>query len=125
MLLLLEASTLWYLVCSSSFTHSHGLKFILIASSFQTEPTTSVAFTRLGVLGAEGQCRAFDEAGKGYVRSEGCGVVLLKRLSQALQDHDHIYCLIRGSALGRSAHASCTFSFFSTLRDVVIFICFF
>lgn len=68
----------------------------------QVEPTTSVAFTRLGVLGSDGLCRAFDDSGKGYVRSEGCAVVLVKRLSQAFEDHDHIYCLIRGTAVGRS-----------------------
>src|SRR3954452_24879878 len=45
------------------------------------------------------ECRSFDEGGDGYIPGEGVGAVVLKRLSEAERDGDHIYGIIRGSAL--------------------------
>ena len=50
-------------------------------------------------LSTDGRCRAFGTGGDGYVPGEGVGAVLLKRLSQAIADGDHIYGVIKGSAL--------------------------
>jgi acyl transferase domain-containing protein len=52
-----------------------------------------------GILSADGHCRAFDAAATGTVGGNGAGVVLLKRLSRALNDGDHIRAVIRGSAV--------------------------
>ncbi|MFM9435115.1 FkbM family methyltransferase [Janthinobacterium sp. CG_23.3] len=52
-----------------------------------------------GVLSPDGHCRAFDAKAQGTVSGSGAGVVLLKRLEEALQDGDHIYAVIRGSAI--------------------------
>ncbi|EGG13557.1 fatty acid synthase [Cavenderia fasciculata] len=60
------------------------------------EPTSSVHFTRLKLLGTKGKCASFDSSVDGYCRSEGVGVVILKRLSKAIQDNDNIYCVIKG-----------------------------
>src|SRR6201999_1135234 len=49
-------------------------------------PENSIACSRWGMLAPDGQCKTFDAAANGYVRSEGCGVVVLKRLSDALRD---------------------------------------
>jgi acyl transferase domain-containing protein/surfactin synthase thioesterase subunit/acyl carrier protein len=61
---------------------------------------------RLGVLAPDGRCKTFDARANGFVRGEGCGVVVLKRLSDARREGDRIWALIPGSALnqdGRSA----------------------
>ncbi|MFQ4145486.1 type I polyketide synthase [Chlorogloeopsis sp. ULAP02] len=52
-----------------------------------------------GILSPDGHCRAFDAKAKGTIIGNGVGVVLLKRLSEAIADGDHIYAVIRGSAI--------------------------
>lgn len=56
-----------------------------------------------GLLSRQGVCRPFDRAADGYVRGEGCGVLVLKRLSDALRDGDRVIATIRGSALNHDA----------------------
>lgn len=62
-------------------------------------PLNHVVFTQAGMLSPDGECKTFDDAADGYARSEGCGVVLLKRLSDARRDGDRILALIRGTAV--------------------------
>ncbi len=52
-----------------------------------------------GVLSPDGHCRAFDAAAAGSIDGNGVGVVVLKRLNDALNDGDHIYALIKGTAI--------------------------
>ena len=52
-----------------------------------------------GIFSPDGHCRAFDAGGAGALFGEGCGIVVLKRLSEALADGDTIYAVIRGSAM--------------------------
>jgi acyl transferase domain-containing protein len=69
-------------------------------------PGVTVNFCRARMLAADGRCRTFDAAADGYTRGEGCGVVVLKLLSEAVSAGDRILALIRGSAVnqdGRSA----------------------
>jgi acyl transferase domain-containing protein/acyl carrier protein len=69
-------------------------------------PGMCVAFSMGGFLSPDGRCKTFDASADGYGRGEGCGVVVLKRLVDALADRDRIWAVIRGSAInqdGRSA----------------------
>jgi phthiocerol/phenolphthiocerol synthesis type-I polyketide synthase E len=53
-----------------------------------------------GILSVDGHCRAFDAAASGSVGGDGVGIVVLKRLADALADRDHVRALIKGSAIG-------------------------
>ncbi|WP_437923085.1 SDR family NAD(P)-dependent oxidoreductase [Sorangium sp. So ce291] len=57
-------------------------------------------------LSLDGRCRSFGEGGTGYVPSEGVGAVLLKPLDRALSDGDHVYGIVRGSALNHGGRAT-------------------
>lgn len=61
-------------------------------------PVTMLALAKFGGLAPDGRCKAFDARADGFGRGEGCGVVVLKPLSQAMADGDHIWCTVRGSA---------------------------
>jgi amino acid adenylation domain-containing protein len=58
----------------------------------------------------DGYCRAFDIRAQGTVASNGAGLVVLKRLSDALSDGDHIYAIIRGSAINNDGHMKVGFT---------------
>lgn len=64
-------------------------------------PETYVAFSRGRMLSASGRCRTFSDEADGFIRSEGCGAVVLKRLSDAVQDGDRIYAVLNGSAVNQ------------------------
>ncbi len=76
----------------SSLALAGGVNLILA-------PENSIGLSRMQALSRTGLCRTFDADADGYVRGEGCGVVVLKKLSQAQKDNDHIYAVIRGSAV--------------------------
>lgn len=69
-------------------------------------PHFTIAASRMRMLAADGRCKSFDERADGFVRGEGCGVVLLKRLSDAQADGDPILAIIRGSAINQDGHTN-------------------
>ena len=69
-------------------------------------PDGTVYTSRLHAMAADGRCKPFDAAGDGYVRAEGCGVVVLKRLSDAQRDRDRVLAVIRGSALNHDGRSN-------------------
>ena len=69
-------------------------------------PDNSVATSRWGMLAPDGRCKTFDASANGYVRSEGCGVVVLKRLSDAQRDGDSVLAVVRGSAVNQDGPSS-------------------
>src|SRR5436305_1338099 len=62
-------------------------------------PEINIFLSKAGAMAPDGRCKTFDEAADGMGRGEGCGVVVLKRLSAALADGDRILALIRGCAV--------------------------
>ncbi|MCF6407803.1 SDR family NAD(P)-dependent oxidoreductase [Chitinophaga filiformis] len=64
-------------------------------------PYLQASLTDAGMLSPDGRCKAFDDSANGYVRSEGCLTVVLKRLSDAVKDGDRIYACIKGSAVAQ------------------------
>ncbi len=69
-------------------------------------PETTMAFSQAQMLSPVGQCRPFDAGAAGYVRGEGCGAVILKRLSDAEAAGDLILATIRGSAVNQDGRTS-------------------
>lgn len=69
-------------------------------------PDVGVALSKLGMLSPDGRCKAFDAQADGFGRGEGCGVVVLKRLSDALADGDPIQAVIRGSAVNQDGRSN-------------------
>lgn len=64
-------------------------------------PLSTLIMCKLRALAPDGRCKTFDAAADGYVRGEGCGVVVLKRLSDAMAKGDRILALVRGSAVNQ------------------------
>ncbi|CAN5135069.1 hypothetical protein BH11PSE11_BH11PSE11_05030 [soil metagenome] len=69
-------------------------------------PLVSLAVQRSGLWSGQGHCRAFDSEADGFVRGEGCGVLVLKRLSDAFADGDAIRAVIHGSAVGQDGRSN-------------------
>lgn len=86
----LACQSLW--LGESRFALAGGLNLFLT-------PEGSLALSRSGMMAADGKCKAFDERADGFVRAEGAGVVLLRRLDEAIEDGDRIHAVIRGSGV--------------------------
>ncbi|MBD2727328.1 type I polyketide synthase [Nostoc sp. FACHB-892] len=69
-------------------------------------PENNVALSKAKILSADGRCKTFDASADGIVRGEGCGIIVLKRLSDAIADGDNILALIRGSAVNQDGASS-------------------
>jgi len=102
--------------CSSSLTAVHqaceslrrgqstvalagGVNLILI-------PEWTIAASQARMMSEDGRCMTFDSRANGYVRGEGCGLVVLKRLSDAVRDRDPIVAVIRGTAVNQDGRSN-------------------
>jgi acyl transferase domain-containing protein/SAM-dependent methyltransferase/acyl carrier protein len=68
-------------------------------------PDMHVAFARARMLAPDGRCKTFDAAADGYVRGEGCGVVVLRRLSRAIEESERVWAVVRGSAMNQDGRS--------------------
>ncbi len=69
-------------------------------------PTVMSSLCLMNALSEDGKCAPFDASGDGYGRGEGCGILVLKRLSDAERDHDKIYAIIAGGAMNNDGASS-------------------
>ena len=63
-------------------------------------------FEQAKMLSPDGRCKTFDAGANGYVRSEGCGLVILKRLDDAKRDSDQIFAAVAGSAINQDGRSN-------------------
>ena len=102
--------------CSSSMTAMHFAKealrrgecdYAIVAGvNVLLDPGVMIQFSKLGVLSADGRCKSFLDSADGYVRAEGCGVIVLSKLDAAQAASSHIYALLRGTAVNSDGHRS-------------------
>ncbi|WP_444996462.1 SDR family NAD(P)-dependent oxidoreductase [Aliikangiella sp. IMCC44359] len=69
-------------------------------------PDGHVSFRKAGMLSVDGRCKTFSKHANGYARGEGVGIMMLKKLSDAERDGDHIYGLIKGSGENHGGRAN-------------------
>ncbi|POZ61210.1 beta-ketoacyl synthase N-terminal-like domain-containing protein, partial [Chromobacterium alticapitis] len=101
--------------CSSSLVAIHqalqalrdGLcdQAVVAGIHVMTDPATTIAYYKAGMLSPTGRCHTFDAAADGYVRSEGAIAMLLKPLTQARRQGNHIYAVVRGAAVNHGGRA--------------------
>jgi acyl transferase domain-containing protein/NAD(P)-dependent dehydrogenase (short-subunit alcohol dehydrogenase family)/acyl carrier protein len=107
--------------CSSSMVSTHyacqsiwsGECKMAIAGGVNiiSRPEYMVSMSKGGFLSRHGRCKSFDEDAGGYVRGEGAGIIVIKKLSQALADNDNIYALIRNSGVNQDGYTQNGISF--------------
>lgn len=97
--------------CSSSLVAIHEACLNLRASQCEAAlvggvnlmlaPEITIAVSQAGMMSPDGLCKTFDDDANGYVRGEGCGFLVLKRLGDALADSNRIHAVIRGTAVNQ------------------------
>ncbi len=101
--------------CSSSLTAVHlaceslraGESELALAGGVNVilAPQMHIGFSRAHMLAPDGRCKTFDAAADGYVRAEGCGVIVLKLLRDAVRDGDRVLAVVRGSAVNHDGRS--------------------
>ncbi|MEV4890365.1 SDR family NAD(P)-dependent oxidoreductase [Nonomuraea sp. NPDC055795] len=102
--------------CSSSLVATHlavrslraGESDLAVAAGVNLllSPIITMAFDQGGGTSPTGRCRAFDASADGMVRAEGCGVVVLKRLPDALRDGDRVLAVITGTGVNQDGRSN-------------------
>lgn len=93
----------FHLACQSLISGESDLGIAMGAGMILT-PNTIMPMTSLGFMSPDGKCYTFDARANGYGRGEGIGVVIVKRLEDALRDNDTIRAVVRGSAVNQDGN---------------------
>jgi acyl transferase domain-containing protein/acyl-CoA synthetase (AMP-forming)/AMP-acid ligase II len=94
-----------HLACQSLRNQECHLALAGGASLFFS-PEHFIGLCRMRVLSPDGRCKTFDARADGFGLGEGCGIVVLKRLSDALRDRDNILAVIRGTAINHDGSSN-------------------
>lgn len=95
--------------CASSLVAIHEARHSLLSGQcayalaggvwLSFDPWFYISLSKAGVISPDGRCKTFDENANGFVQGEGVGLLLLQRLDDALTDGNHVYGILRGSAV--------------------------
>jgi acyl transferase domain-containing protein/acyl carrier protein len=94
-----------HLACQSLLTNESSLA-LAGGANVILQPHISIAYSQSKMMAPDGRCKFGDAQADGYVRSEGAALIVLKRLSAAIEDGDSIYAVIRGSAVNNDGQSS-------------------
>lgn len=94
-----------HLACQSLRTRESDLA-LAGGVNLALRPETQLALGKWGMLSPRGKCNAFDAQADGFVRGEGAGIIVLKRLTDAVRDGDRVLAVVRGSALNQDGRSN-------------------
>ncbi|WP_394836500.1 SDR family NAD(P)-dependent oxidoreductase [Pendulispora rubella] len=94
-----------HMACQSLLTRESDLALAGGVNLILSEHTTA-ALARTQAFSPDGRCKTFDASANGFVRGEGCGIVVLKRLSDAKRDGDDVLAVVRGSAVNQDGRST-------------------
>ncbi len=94
-----------YLACQSLRAGDSSLALVA-GVNLLLSPVVTRSFDQAEAMSPTGRCRSFDASADGFVRGEGCGVAVLKRLSDALRDGDSVLAVVRGSAVNQDGRSN-------------------
>lgn len=94
-----------HLACQSLRNRECGLA-LAGGVNLLLSPEIALSVSKVVPMAADGRCKTFDARADGIVRGEGCGIVVLKRLTDALNDGDNIIAIIKGSAMNQDGHSN-------------------
>ncbi len=83
----------------SSLALAGGVNLVLL-------PDGTITLSKLHMLAPDGRCKSFDSSADGFVRGEGCGILVLQRLSDAKKQGSRILCVLSGSAVNQDGRSS-------------------
>lgn len=94
-----------HLACESL---RHGESDIAVAGgvSLMITPDLMISLSKVGFMAPDGRSKTFDARADGFGRGEGCGVIILKRLADAVSDGDRVLAVVRGSAVNQDGHST-------------------
>src|SRR5215204_1715335 len=94
-----------HLACQSLRTGESNLT-IAAGVNLLLSPAVTRSFDQAHAMSPTGRCHSFDASADGFVRGEGCGAVVLKRLTDALRDGDRVLAVVRGSAVSQDGRSN-------------------
>ena len=95
-----------HLACQSLRLRESDLALAGGVQSHLVARKLSIALSKWSALSPRGRCHAFDAGADGFVRGEGAGVVVLKRLADAVRDGDRVLAVVRGSAVNQDGRSN-------------------